>query len=56
MRTKTIICDYSLCTGCAACVNVCPCNDIHMISDTSGYRYPEIDPEHCVNCGFCEQI
>ena len=56
MRTKTIICDYSSCTGCAACVNVCPCNAVHMISDICGYRYPEIDPEYCVNCGLCERI
>jgi len=44
------------CTGCAACVNVCPKSAIHMQSDCEGFLQPIINKEFCVNCGLCENV
>lgn len=43
------------CTGCAACVAICPCNNITMISDPEGFLYPVL-LDHCVECHKCEKI
>lgn len=55
MRSKTTICDYSACTGCAACINICPSNAVHMISDECGYKYPKINLKQCTDCSLCEK-
>ena len=44
------------CTGCEACVNVCPVNSIKMHTDEEGFRYPKIDKKKCINCGKCEKV
>lgn len=41
------------CTGCAACVYVCPKNCISMKADKEGFYYPIIDSEKCINCSMC---
>ena len=41
------------CTGCAACVNVCPNNAIQMIDNSEGFQYPVIQEAQCVECGVC---
>ncbi len=41
------------CTGCSACVSVCPKNAIVMRENEDGFLCPEIDKEKCVNCGIC---
>ena len=56
MKGKTNICPYDLCTGCAACVNVCSKGAISMVEDELGYIHPLINASLCVNCGLCEQI
>lgn len=43
------------CTGCAACVAICPCNNINMASDSEGFLYP-ILAAHCLECHKCENI
>lgn len=45
-----------MCTGCAACANICPKNCILMRADEEGFLYPEIDEEKCVNCNVCEKV
>lgn len=40
------------CCGCTACVNVCPVNAIKMVYE-SGFLYPKIDNDKCINCGKC---
>lgn len=52
MRT---LCKRERCTGCTACVSVCPKNCITMESDADGFSYPVVDEAVCVNCGLCEK-
>lgn len=43
------------CTGCSACVNICPKHAISMVEDEKGFKYPVINQEKCVNCGLCKK-
>lgn len=43
------------CTGCAACLNVCPTNCITMIQDDEGFNYPVAD-DRCIHCKKCEKV
>lgn len=45
-----------ICTGCAACNNICPETAISMQSDNEGFDYPYIDELKCVKCGLCEKV
>lgn len=47
--------DYKICTGCAACANLCPKEAIVMRENGEGFLYPEIEEEKCVHCGICYQ-
>lgn len=49
------ICSKEKCTGCHACVNICPQNSIEMVADEFGFLYPVINQETCVNCGICKR-
>ena len=51
-----IICRENECTGCNACVNVCPKNAISTKKVLSGYFFMEIDGQKCINCGKCEKV
>ena len=44
------------CTGCSACVAVCPTKSISMHEDTEGFLQPSIDVTTCVDCHKCEKI
>jgi coenzyme F420-reducing hydrogenase beta subunit len=44
------------CTGCTACVNICPLNAITMKIDKEGFKYPEINKKKCTNCKICEKM
>lgn len=41
------------CTGCGACMSVCPVQCITMKEDTEGFIYPVAD-KSCIDCGLCE--
>ena len=43
------------CTGCTACMNICPKGAISMIRDSDGFKYPVIDQDKCINCGLCKR-
>ena len=43
------------CSGCGACVNICPTGAVTMEYDSEGFPYPAVDPARCVGCGKCEQ-
>lgn len=42
------------CTGCTACVTICPKVCIEMKSDKNMFFYPTVNNERCVQCGLCE--
>ena len=48
--------DRNSCTGCTACVNVCPRKCIAMKSDEKGFLYPCIDMDSCIGCGACDNV
>lgn len=43
------------CTGCTACMNICPVNAITMELDNEGFKYPVINQDKCINCGLCKK-
>lgn len=50
------ICVYEECTGCTACVNVCPRSCIQMNPDKYGFLRPVINQNECVDCGRCVKV
>lgn len=44
------------CTGCGACVDVCPHKCIKMALDDEDFLYPQIDASKCAKCGACEKV
>lgn len=48
--------EKDFCTGCSACVAVCPVHAISMKEDEeTGFLYPFLDMEKCIRCGKCEE-
>ena len=47
--------DRVLCTGCAACGQVCPQRAIEMKANDEGFLYPEINGELCNDCRLCQR-
>mgnify|MGYP005802589035 FL=1 len=43
------------CTGCYACVNICPRKCIAMKIESQNFSAPRIDLQCCVDCGMCEE-
>lgn len=56
MKGYLISKNKSECTGCEACVQVCPKAAIHMEEDIEKFRYPHIDQSLCVGCKLCERV
>ena len=48
-----IIVDYNNCTGCGACVMVCPVKAIDFVEDSRGFVFPRVDENKCIACGKC---
>lgn len=48
--------DKNKCSGCTACMNICPKNCIKMQPDKEGFLYPEADAKLCVECGMCQKV
>lgn len=51
-----MLCSHEKCTGCGACVNVCPVNCITMVLDSNGFLTPTVDANSCVHCGKCDSV
>lgn len=49
------LCDKNKCTGCGACLNICPLGCISMERDERGFDYPVIDKSKCSSCGLCQK-
>lgn len=47
---------HNHCTGCGACVAVCPQDAISLAVNGKGFYVANIDSNACVNCGLCQQI
>ena len=41
------------CTGCSACVNICPVGAISFAENDYGFAYPKVDDSKCINCKKC---
>lgn len=54
MRT-TVRAAKQECTGCGACVSVCPKKAITMAPDEEGFLYPTVNSALCVECDLCEK-
>lgn len=48
--------DKQNCTGCMACLQVCPVKCISVREDDIGDLYPYIDRDICVECGSCMKV
>jgi len=44
------------CSGCEACVQICPQKCITFDEDREGFRYPCVNAVRCIQCGLCEQV
>lgn len=51
--TPDSLSDNYFCTGCGACVNICPHNALIMGQDEYGYYRPKLLEEKCADCGIC---
>lgn len=43
------------CTGCEACISVCPENAIRLSRNKDGFPVPYIDEKKCTKCGLCQK-
>lgn len=43
------------CTGCGACVQLCPEKALSLSENYEGFLYPKTEDSLCVNCGLCEK-
>jgi electron transport complex protein RnfB len=53
------ILDEDLCTGCEACITVCPVDCIDIIAGPEHSRVMQvctIDLPRCIGCTLCEQV
>ena len=48
--------ELNTCSGCIACVNVCPTDAISVTQSAEGCLLPQIDNDKCVHCGLCEAV
>lgn len=44
------------CTGCGACVSVCPKHCLRLDYDEEGFLFPQGDLANCINCRLCERV
>lgn len=49
------LCNQQECTGCAACVNICPKDAITMTGMADGFLQPIVEKDKCVQCLICER-
>ena len=46
-----------LCTGCGACIGLCPKDAIKLVIDSAkGIYLPRLDEQRCNKCGICLEI
>ena len=52
---QTVRANKAECTGCGACVSICPKGAIAMKPDAEGFLYPAVDGTLCISCDLCEK-
>lgn len=52
---QTVRANPAECTGCGACVSICPRKAITMQPDEEGFLYPAVNGDLCVECDLCEK-
>lgn len=50
------ICKIKDCTGCFACMNICPKDAISISMDILSKTIPKIDDKKCIECGLCKNV
>ncbi len=55
METIRTVCELKNCSGCKACINICPKRAIE-INDSIMFYDAIIDPDKCLDCGACHRI
>lgn len=50
------ICKQNFCSGCGACVNICPQKCITLVEDLISCNIPQIDQGLCINCNACKKV
>lgn len=53
---STELCNKTECTGCSACMNICPKEAIKMEYDSEGFWFPIIDTTKCIECRKCISV
>lgn len=56
MKHTINLADKAHCSGCAACMNICPMGAITMQADREGFLYPSISEDKCVGCMKCQKV
>ena len=49
-------CNDERCTGCMACLNVCPVEAIKVEKKNDGFEYPIRLKDKCIDCGKCYKV
>lgn len=55
MNLKILQIDNS-CTGCGACVSICPKDALKLEYNEEGFYYPKLNANLCINCKSCEKV
>lgn len=50
------VCVADDCTGCYACLNICPKEAISVTIDSKGKTVPYIDSVKCIKCNMCKKV
>ncbi|MBQ8230758.1 MAG: Coenzyme F420 hydrogenase/dehydrogenase, beta subunit C-terminal domain [Lachnospiraceae bacterium] len=56
MKKMSILCKSTECTGCTACMAICPVDAIEMKYNEQGFLYPSVDEMKCIYCGACNLV
>ena len=48
--------DRLRCTGCSACVSICPVECIKMQLNGEGFLYPQLNLDMCIDCDLCNKV
>lgn len=44
------------CTGCGACVSICPKRALNLEYNNEGFYYPKINNDLCIDCKSCDKV